>query len=267
MNSWETEPSNHRLPVALPVDPPLISKREQVAQPAGPGRSRAGAWRPSTRFSLVGGTETRDAKTARIVEAAKQLFLETPFDAVSMEAVAQAARVSKGTLYARFKGKEALFSFLMAEELHKVTDGLWSQPPRADGVERVLRRFAKDFVERIFSGRALDLFRIAVGEARRFPEFGAIFYQAGLRALIERLAAFLARCDREGRLHVPDPNLAATQFMSLVRADLFMRGALLAHAPEAAEVDRYIEAGVALFLAGHQPALRRRAGVSRRPSA
>jgi AcrR family transcriptional regulator len=251
----ESLPSRSRAPVRLTA---LASAG--VASAAPP----QGVTAPLKADGAVNAT---NPKTARILRAANRLFLTTPFDAVSMDTIAQAANVSKGTLYARFRSKEALFSYLMAEELATITAGLGNEKPDTRDVESVLRRFSKIFVERIFSSRALDMFRVVVGEAVRFPQFGAIFYQAGLRSLTARLARYLARCHADGTLVVPDPELAATQFMSLVRADLFMRGVLIAHAPTPEEIDRSIAAGVALFLAGYRsPASRPASPANSRPS-
>jgi AcrR family transcriptional regulator len=250
-------PSRTKAPVALTA---LASARDASAVPP-----------QSVPAKAVGAVVATNPKTARILRAAKRLFLTSPFDAVSMDTIAQAANVSKGTLYARFRSKEALFSYLMAEELAMITAGLWNENPDTRAVESVLRRFSKNFIDRIFSSRALDMFRVVVGEAGRFPQFGAIFYQVGLRSLSARLARYLARCHVDGALVVPDPEMAATQFMSLVRADLFMRGVLIAHAPTPEEIDRSIEAGVALFLAGYcAPAAGRKPAAplaSRPPSA
>ncbi|MBI1366042.1 MAG: TetR family transcriptional regulator [Alphaproteobacteria bacterium] len=51
----------------------------------------------------------RDAKRRQILEAAAARFAETGYDATSMEDLASAAGVSKGSLYDYFENKEDLF--------------------------------------------------------------------------------------------------------------------------------------------------------------
>ena len=54
-------------------------------------------------------------KRRQIVAAAESLFLAHGYGAVSMDAIAKRAGVSKATLYAHFASKDALFAGIMAE--------------------------------------------------------------------------------------------------------------------------------------------------------
>ena len=51
----------------------------------------------------------RDAKRAKILEAATARFAEVGYEAASMDGLAAAAGVSKGSLYDYFQNKEDLF--------------------------------------------------------------------------------------------------------------------------------------------------------------
>lgn len=59
---------------------------------------------------------------AAIRAAALETFLAVGFDAATMELVAQRAQVSKGTLYARYDSKEALFRAVIAAEVARWSD-------------------------------------------------------------------------------------------------------------------------------------------------
>lgn len=82
-----------------------------------------------------------------IRSAAIQLFAEAGFEATSMDAVAAAAQVSKGTLYARYSSKDALFRAALEHELDR-----WSRrsslerPAPSEGLEAQLRAHARTIV-------------------------------------------------------------------------------------------------------------------------
>ena len=70
-----------------------------------------------------------------ILATATQMFLELGYDGVAMENIAAATGVSKGTLYARYPSKEALFttvihdrvkqwSLISARQDHRLTDDI-----------------------------------------------------------------------------------------------------------------------------------------------
>ena len=61
-------------------------------------------------------TAEDNAKRRQIVEGARTIFLQHGFDAASMNDIARAAGVSKGTLYVYFDNKEQLFEAIVHEE-------------------------------------------------------------------------------------------------------------------------------------------------------
>ena len=58
---------------------------------------------------------------AAIRDAAEQIFFDVGFEAANMDAIAAAADVSKGTLYARYRSKEALFRAVLEDLLEKLS--------------------------------------------------------------------------------------------------------------------------------------------------
>ena len=75
--------------------------------PAAPKTGRRG--RPTA--------ERAAAIDAAIRGAARDLFIKHGFEAASMDAIAAKARVSKGTLYARYDSKEPLFRAILEGEI------------------------------------------------------------------------------------------------------------------------------------------------------
>jgi TetR/AcrR family transcriptional repressor of mexJK operon len=188
-------------------------------------------------------------KAASILSAARQLFLDHGFDAVTMEMVARQASVSKATLYSHFSSKEELFTAVTVAEANRVTDEVWQIVPDSNDVAAVLRRMAEKFVDIFLSEQTMFLQRAVIGVVSRFPAIGVRIFDSGPKVLNERLARFLAEAHDRGLLNVPDATLAAVQFLSVVRGDLDIRGLLLPAAPPSrAEIDDQIESGIDLFL-------------------
>lgn len=194
------------------------------------------------------------SKPAQILEAAARLFLQDGFGAVSMDAVAKEAGVSKATLYAHFESKDRLFSALVKLECAQlfsdgVDQGLENLSP-AEGLTLIGRHF----VGLLMSPKALAGHRIVVAEAARFPDLARIFYQAGPGPTIARVADYLRRLNAVSALDVPDPALAAEQFLGMLKSHLHLRLLLgMEEQPNQADLDRLIDAAVSLLCRGYAP--------------
>ena len=80
---------------------------------------------------------------ARSSKAPTQVFLAQGFDAASMNDIARAAGVSKGTLYVYFDNKEELFEAIVEEECDAQAEGIFDLDP-----ERSRRRSGADAARR-----------------------------------------------------------------------------------------------------------------------
>ncbi|MGE7472557.1 TetR/AcrR family transcriptional regulator [Bosea sp. NPDC003192] len=184
-----------------------------------------------------------------ILAAARELFVDHGFDAVTMDMIARQAPVSKATLYAHFASKEELFSAVVVGEAKRLTEEVWRIAPESDDVVAVLRRVAEKFVDIFLSEQTMFLQRAVIGVVPRFPSIGVAIFESGPKVLTERLAKFLSTAHERGLLNISNPTLAATQFLSVVRGDLDIRGLVLRIGPpDRAEVEEQIGAGIDLFL-------------------
>lgn len=191
----------------------------------------------------------RNRKAAQILDAARAVFLEQGFGAASMEAIARTAGVSKATLYSHFDGKEALFARIVAGEWASH----WSdrpEPQLRDGdLSTALAAFGHGFMELLLHPVALAIYRITMGEARRFPELGRLFFESGPATVRERLTVFLAEREAAGELSLPDRRLAAEQFLGLMQTPLYLRSLLdIRDGIGPADVDRIVASAVEVFV-------------------
>lgn len=216
-----------------------------------PGRSRIKESIAACFSGLCKSPDRSNAKVAQLMDAAHRLFLAQPYDAVSTDAIARAAKVSKATLYAHFASKEALFAALVEEQCIGISGDIWTEGRATDDIEAVLKTIARNFVGMFVTGTAMGLYRVIVAEVPRFPELGRIFFEAGPRVLHGRIGAFLREADARGRLAVPDPHLAAVQFLALISCEIPMHEMLGLEPMRAADVQKRVDSGIALFLAAY----------------
>lgn len=192
-----------------------------------------------------------NAKVRQLLDSAYRLFLVQPYDAVSTDAIAREAKVSKATLYAHFASKEALFAALVEEQCGDLSEALWAEAPGSDDVAAVLHTIARNFVGMFVTGKAMSLYRIIAAEVPRFPELGRGFFEVGPGTLHSRIAEFLRHADERGLLRVPDPHLAAVQFIALISCEIPLYGMLGLDPMPATEVQRRVDSGIAMFLAAY----------------
>ncbi len=193
-------------------------------------------------------------KCQQILDGARRVFLEAGFEGASVDEIARAAGVSKGTMYNYFPDKRALFVAMIRQVCAANARKLFViERSTPEDVAASLRRFARTFVPFILSPFAQQVYRTAVGESQRFPELGRVFYEAGPALGIRRVAAYLSEVAEAGLLAITDPELAAHQLMELTKAPLFHRVVFgLDTPPTAAEITAAADAAVDTFLRAYR---------------
>ena len=194
------------------------------------------------------GRPKSDEKKQQIMEAAADLFTTLGYANTSLEQVAEAANVSKQTIYSHFTGKADL---LRAGVKRRCMEGRLtagqldiSLPPG-----EFLPLFAEHFIGILQDDTSLRMYRLCLSEAERHPELGASFFESGPRLVMEALALYLAQANEKQLLRVDQPQLAAAQFLFMVRG-LPIDTALLNLPEQPFEISNqaYIEQCCAMFL-------------------
>ena len=199
--------------------------------------------------------EAESPKRQSIVDAAKDLFVSQGYGAVSMDAIARAAGVSKATLYAHFASKDRLFASIINEACQSNVAVRDLLPGPEDDLRRGLVLIGQRILGFFLEERTLAIHRVVIAESLRFPELGQAFYDNGPMVFLREFGAWLSEQARTGRMVVPDPESAAGQFVGLLRTGLFLRALLgLEPSPDAATIALTAEAGVDTFLKAFAPA-------------
>ena len=162
-----------------------------------------------------------ETKTEAILEAAQELFAEKGA-AVSMEAIARRAGVSRQTLYNRFPSKVEMGRALASRRSDAI-----SAPLRAGGDPRtVLTAMALGMLEKLCGKDGKGSMRGVVLMSPQAPDVAQAIYDAGPAEGLRRMAAWLTEQDRKGLLSVPDPAAAAEMFSGMVLGHGHLRGVL-----------------------------------------
>lgn len=206
---------------------------------AGSERSRAG--RP---------TSAQAARlTERLRRAAVDTFLEFGYDGTTMEAVAQAAGITKSTLYARYPDKRTLFVAVSAWALTRQERDGRVEEPLPEDLAGSLTVIARSILARSVDPDIVRLSRMAIAESERFPEFAASSQAVTWSPRIQVIMDLLERHERAGAVAVGDVEIAAEQFFAMVGAmPAWLAAYGIYRTPEVEE--QHIQHAVRLFLNG-----------------
>lgn len=202
-------------------------------------------------------TESRSSRKRRqILEAARTVFFRSGYAGTSMDEIAALAAVSKQTVYRYFADKEALFSELVVSTVEAVGDPVHDEVLNLEDsgdVEADLRGLARRQLAKVMQPQVLQLRRMVIGEASRFPDLGRTFYEKGPWRTIAALATVFEQLAERGALELDDATLAAEHFNWLIMSIPLNRAMFLGddESPAAADLERYTDAGVRVFLAAY----------------
>jgi TetR/AcrR family transcriptional repressor of mexJK operon len=190
--------------------------------------------------------ETESPKRRAILNAASELFVARGYGAVSMDAIARAADVSKATLYAHFESKDRLFATIVQVACQENIMPADDLPDGGTGEHEALKVIGGRILRFLLLDKSLAINRLVIAESVRFPELGRAFYENGPVFGRTRLAAWMAA---RPALVVPEPEIAAEQFLALLRAGLYFRATLgLEPEPDEPAIDAVVISAVGAFL-------------------
>ncbi|MGH3374312.1 MAG: TetR/AcrR family transcriptional regulator, partial [Actinoallomurus sp.] len=187
------------------------------------------------------------AKRAAITRAALEVFVREGYARASVDAIAEAAGVSKRTIYDYYGDKERLFVSAVRETADaqaSVFDELLDRTlGEVADVEAALMAFGREFATRIArSAERAAVLRLVIAEASHFPDL--ITSRPEDRPVQRSLADRLAELGEQGLLEVPDPQEAAEFLGLLVTGRVNNRSWYGVSPLEDAEIDRLVAGGV-----------------------
>ncbi|HEY7633802.1 MAG TPA: TetR/AcrR family transcriptional regulator [Thermoleophilaceae bacterium] len=206
--------------------------------------------------SSPSGDTRSNRKRKAILDAASRVFLSKGYLGTSMDEIAALAGVSKQTVYKHFADKEGLFNEIVVSTVNEASDPVQQEVQSlADSgdLEADLRDLARRELATVMQPRLMQLRRLVIGEVGRFPALGKAFYEQGPARTMDGLASAFERLAERGVLELDDPRAAASHFNWLVMSAPINQAMLLGRdkPPKKAELDRYVDDGVRVFLAAY----------------
>ena len=203
----------------------------------------------SANFRVIGDEDS--SKRRQILDGARKVFMDLGFDGASMGEIARAAGVSKGTLYVYFADKSRLFEAIVEEEKLEQGKIAFNFDPDRD-VDTTLPEFGRAYVGLLCRPGGGSAIRTVMAIAERMPEVGRRYYERVLQKTINRLAGHLQVHEKAGELVIDDRELAASQFLLMCQASLFLPFIFQAAPPPApARIAEVIDSAVRMFMAAY----------------
>ncbi|MFO6448136.1 TetR/AcrR family transcriptional regulator [Erythrobacter sp. NE805] len=193
------------------------------------------------------------AKRAAIVETAAHHFFQHGYAATAIEQVAADAGVSKVTIYNQFGDKRALFAAAVECECEKIRGHFSLEDTPRGPIRARLTDIGHAICVFLSRPEMLQFERRIAAETEDDPALGVAFLEAGPWRMKAAFSAWLEHACESGELTIPDPMLAAEQFVSMCKGmgDLERRFGAIVTGPER---DRRIDGAVEVFLAAYGPA-------------
>lgn len=192
-----------------------------------------------------------ELRRAAFLKAARDVFLEYGYEAANMAEIVKRAGGSLSTLYAQFGGKKGLFEAMIDARVTDLTEQMHIELAAHAPLREGLKRIGEAFLFKQLEGEALDVFRLMVSQAKKFPDLAEAFGKRGPEAVRRALAEYLVDRANAGEIKISNPELAAATFFDLVRARIQFRALLLpSYQPTEIEVRETVDRAVKVFLGG-----------------
>jgi TetR/AcrR family transcriptional regulator of autoinduction and epiphytic fitness len=192
-------------------------------------------------------------KREAITSAATELFLDRGYDGTSLARIAEAAGVSKSTLFKQFPTKAALFEAIVTESWQRDADE-GAARPQAGNLRSGLTAIGHRYADLMGRPRMTGLFRIVIAELPRFPELGRMQFQLGKLPYFASVQHYLEAEHEAGNAEVPDAESAANQFLGMIaNYVLWPRMLLTDWNPAPSDIHNAVEEAVRTMLARYAP--------------
>jgi TetR/AcrR family transcriptional regulator, mexJK operon transcriptional repressor len=197
-------------------------------------------------------------KRQAILRAARDLFLRRGYAGTSMDEVALIAEASKVTIYKHFSDKHTLFIAVVTDAIDEAKAGSQSLVDKlgnSNDLELDLRDFARQHVALVTQPHLIQMRRMIIAEAHRFPDLARAWHRVGPERAHASLAGQIDKLVARGQLQVPD-SLVAAQLLNYLILSVPLNEAMFTGRDKPYSrryLNRYADEAVRVFLAAYGP--------------
>jgi AcrR family transcriptional regulator len=191
----------------------------------------------------------------RILEAARKVFLDRGFEGASIEEIAAVARSGKPTIYSRFRDKKALFTAAVTRYVIASQDRLENYSPSGRTIEERLASIGVTVLQEALTAEWVSLVRLAIAEARRFPDLGSAVMRVTRERGTETMIRLLGEAAESGEIETLPAfgpgrlAMTARYFIDLILLPQLLRALSGEHQETLhAEIGSHVSQRVAFFL-------------------
>lgn len=192
-----------------------------------------------------------ELRRAAFLKAAREVFLEYGYEAASMAEIVKRAGGSLSTLYAQFGGKKGLFEAMIDRRVEELTEQMQIELAAHAPLREGLQRIGEQFLSKLMEPGSIDVFRLMVGQARKFPEIAASYSRRGPDRVRKHLTAYLRDRAEAGEVVIRDYDLAAALYFDLVRGRMHFRALLeVDYQPTQQDIRETVQRAIRVLIAG-----------------
>jgi AcrR family transcriptional regulator len=120
-----------------------------------------------------------EVRNSKLQKVAADLFLKRGYEGVTIDRIVELAGGSKSTIYSEFGGKCGLFIRSIENLCRESNEPLTKIDYTGLNLEESLKKLSFHILKLITAKRAVELHRLAIGEALNCPEVGEAWYTHG----------------------------------------------------------------------------------------
>lgn len=196
-------------------------------------------------------------RRSQILDAAIEVFGNKGLDIATVDEIAQAVGISKGTIYLYFKSKDEIFDAILAERslVPQMADLIESTKVAIESDELPLQLFLERISDKFL--REMDnyfpLFRLVLADARRFPVQAEHVYNNLILKANQMFAELLSVQVEAGKIKTLDsPMITARCFIGMLIIYVLSQEMLGGKKFLPIKRDEWVKEAVRLFMEGVQ---------------
>jgi AcrR family transcriptional regulator len=190
-----------------------------------------------------------EVRSGKLQKVAAELFLKRGYEGVTLDEIVERAGGSKSTIYSEFGGKCGLFITSIENLCRDANESLAKIDYTGLNLEESLKKLSFHILKVITAKRAVELHRLAVGEALNCPEVGEAWYTHGPARTASFIRSVLESHREElRRTTVPAERMAVILHDTLTGDVLYRRLAGVGRRENDTELKRLASAAVDIIL-------------------